>query len=170
MEFDLKPHALRGIIERAVKFTHALSMASGVDVEIEPSTLHDIAMVDARRAERVFVNLMTNSIRFSPRGGKILWRLAHETLCLHNADFCVPALRITIEDEGAGIPPHQLEDIFEPFVQGAQPRKPGSGSGLGLTICRRLLTAFYGTIHAANRPQGGAIFSVTLPLHFPTTH
>ncbi len=170
MEFELKPHSVKRIIAQAIKFTSALSAAAAVHVVVESPLADDLVMLDARRAERVFVNLMTNAIRFSPRDGTITWRFAHHHIVVPGTDIAVPALLITIEDEGPGIDENLLEDIFDPFVQGTQPRKPGSGSGLGLTICRKLLSAFYGTITASNSERGGAIFSISLPFYQPTSH
>ena len=69
---------------------------------------------------------------------------------------------MTIADRGPGLPVGAEERIFEKFYQVA----PGSarGAGLGLTICRSIIEAHGGRIWAANRPEGGAVFSFTIPL------
>ena len=71
-------------------------------------------------------------------------------------------LLVTVADRGHGLPAGQEERIFEKFYQVA----PGSarGAGLGLTICRSIIEAHGGHIWAANRPEGGARFSFTIPL------
>lgn len=70
-------------------------------------------------------------------------------------------LQIDFEDTGRGFSPHAAEDLFKPFFT---TKAPGRGTGLGLSICRDILEKFGGTINAKNLAQGGACFSVRLPL------
>lgn len=169
MDFQLKPTAVRDIASRAVAFTRAPALAKQIQVQYDSSLTHDIVMADARRLEQVFVNLMSNAIRFSPHHGYLYWKFEQSSMRIPGTELDVPAITIRLRDEGPGIPETELQSIFEPFVQSSQqPRKPGSGSGLGLTICRRLLQAFYGTITASNAAEGGAVFTIQLPLHTQT--
>ncbi|MHB1426277.1 MAG: ATP-binding protein, partial [Gemmataceae bacterium] len=69
-----------------------------------------------------------------------------------------PALQLTVTDTGSGIPPHILKRLFTPFVSG----KP-TGTGLGLCISKGIVEYHGGRITAKNRPEGGAIFAITLP-------
>src|SRR5204863_3461921 len=73
-------------------------------------------------------------------------------------------IRLTVTDSGAGIPPEMLDKLFHPFVT----TKPHS-TGLGLSISARILQEHGGSITAANRPGGGACFTVTLPALAQTT-
>ncbi len=73
------------------------------------------------------------------------------------------SVAITVADSGAGIPADRLELIFDRFYRGDQARSPG-GTGLGLAISRGLATQHRGSLEAANRPGGGAVFTLTLPL------
>ncbi|MDP1830113.1 MAG: ATP-binding protein [Archangium sp.] len=68
--------------------------------------------------------------------------------------------RITVDDSGTGIPPHILPDLFEPFFT---TKPPGKGTGLGLALCRQYLEGVGGRVHAENRPEGGARFTIELP-------
>src|SRR5690606_20299333 len=70
---------------------------------------------------------------------------------------------LTITDSGAGIPADLLPNLFEPFVR-ADLARDRQGTGLGLTIARRLAEAHGGSIDAENPPEGGARFTVTLPI------
>ncbi|MBP6851867.1 MAG: PAS domain-containing sensor histidine kinase, partial [Rhodoferax sp.] len=72
-------------------------------------------------------------------------------------------IHITVRDHGAGIPPGELEKIFEAFVQSSTSKDGSGGTGLGLAICRKILAAHDGTITAANMPDGGAVFTIDLP-------
>jgi len=111
------------------------------------------------RLGQVFRNLITNAISFSPPGGTI--RIAAE----RDGDF----VRVTVEDEGPGIPEGKLEAIFDRFyTERPAGEKFGTHSGLGLSISKQIVEAHNGTIRAENRRdnQGGTVgarFIVELP-------
>ena len=100
-------------------------------------------------------NLIDNAVSFSPEGGTV-------TVSAHAEGGMA---RITVEDEGPGIPPDNLESIFERFYT-ERPADQGFGknSGLGLSIARQITTGLNGRIWAENREQGGARFVVVLPM------
>ena len=110
---------------------------------------------DAQRLEQILGNLVENALRYTPGGGVI--RLT--------ADTDAGAVRIAVEDSGPGIPPDQLERIFERFyrLDAARTRAEG-GSGLGLAIARKLAEAHGGSLTAENRPEGGSRFILRLPM------
>ncbi|WP_374672825.1 sensor histidine kinase, partial [Acidovorax temperans] len=72
-------------------------------------------------------------------------------------------IHIQVRDRGPGIPPAELEAIFQAFVQSSQTRDGSGGTGLGLAICRKIVTAHGGRIYATNAPDKGAIFHITVP-------
>ena len=115
-------------------------------IEGDPSQLH-----------QVLYNLLINALEVAPVGTDVTVRLRAEP-----SD--VPGVVITVEDAGAGLPNELGDRIFEPFVSTKE-----TGMGLGLSICRRVIESHGGTIHAENRPQGGARFVVRLPVHNATT-
>jgi two-component system OmpR family sensor kinase len=102
---------------------------------------------------QLLVNLLANALRVSPGTAEVTVELAaddrHAT--------------VTVGDRGPGIPPDQLERIFERFYTTA-PRRSGS-SGLGLAIAREIARRHDGDVHATNRADGGALFRLDLPLH-----
>lgn len=112
-----------------------------------------VALVDAARLQQVLRNLLANAIKFSPSGAAIELR----------AGVDGQRLRIDVLDRGPGIPPAELEQIFEAFVQSTATKDGSGGTGLGLAIARRLVVAHGGELCAANRDGGGAVFSVWLP-------
>jgi two-component system, NtrC family, sensor kinase len=69
-------------------------------------------------------------------------------------------VEISVADNGPGVPPDMIDKIFEPFVT---TKEPGKGTGLGLALCVRLIEGMGGTVNAANRDGGGAVFSVVMP-------
>lgn len=115
------------------------------------STVPDLEPVDAdpTRLRSVLSNLVANSLRHTPRGGRI-------TIGGRPAGGGV---ELTVADTGPGFPPDLLPHVFERFARGTGSR----GSGLGLAIARDLVAAHGGTISAANAPGGGAVVTVRLP-------
>lgn len=124
---------------------------------------------DRRRLERVLSNLVHNALKFSPRRGLITVSARSESggKPMRAADERAGAgdcISISIEDEGPGIELDVLPHIFEMFFshQGRQDWR--SGRGLGLYFCRLVVEGHHGSIHAANRRNGGAIFLVEFPV------
>jgi two-component system, OmpR family, sensor histidine kinase KdpD len=111
-----------------------------------------LVQIDALLMERVVINLLENAMKYTPAGTP----LEISGLVQDQEIF------VAVADRGPGLPVGQEERIFEKFYQVA----PGSarGAGLGLTICRSIIEAHGGQIRAANRPEGGAVFSFTIPL------
>ncbi len=107
---------------------------------------------DGARLEQVFMNLLTNALKFTPSPGRIIVRLA---------DLGDEA-EAAVVDSGPGISQEELPLLFEQFVQTASGRAKG-GSGLGLLICRHLVEAHGGRIWAESEPGHGAHFIFRLP-------
>ncbi|MGM0585087.1 MAG: stimulus-sensing domain-containing protein [Pseudomonadota bacterium] len=154
-EFDLS-RTLLGITE------HMREVAGKRNVRLRDEAVEAglrVRGTEARLAQ-VFVNLLHNALSFSPQGGEI--RLA----AARGADGRV---RVTVEDEGPGIPEDALEAIFERlYSQRPDPEAFGNHSGLGLSISRQIVEAHGGTIRAENirpacTPRRGARFVVELP-------
>jgi two-component system sensor histidine kinase KdpD len=108
--------------------------------------------VDGLLLEQVFVNLLENAARYAAPGGEV--RITARTV---GRD-----LEIVVEDRGPGVPAGEEEAIFEKFARGGN--ADGGGVGLGLAICRGIVTAHGGRIHAERRDGGGLRMVVALPL------
>ena len=118
-----------------------------------PDDLPPVA-VDAAQLELALKNLVENAAKYSPPGTAVRMSGARVD----------GELRLSVEDEGPGIPPEHLERVFDKFVRltgGGPPAQPGTG--LGLAISRGIVRAHGGRIWAENRPEGGSRFVVTLP-------
>ena len=119
-----------------------------------PSTLPSIRM-NASQMERVVVNLVENAIKYSPSGTPI----GVSARVTRDGE-----LRLSVEDEGPGVPVADRERIFEPFFRNQMARKSNvPGHGLGLAICQSIVLAHGGRIEVNDRPGSGACFSVFLP-------
>ena len=102
----------------------------------------------SRDLESVFLNLFENSVLAAPGPPRIRCR----------ASRVAGSIEIEIEDDGPGVKAELLDRIFDPFVSS----RPG-GTGIGLALCRRIVTDHGGTIRAENSSDGATVFRVTLP-------
>ena len=125
---------------------------------------------DVDKVQKIVMNLMSNAMKFTPSGGRVTLAFdvvpreeAVEAFPLTNADQDTQYAQITVSDTGCGIPEGQLEKIFERFYQ-ADNQGDTQGSGIGLFYSRALTGLHHGYIKAENRPEGGAAFSVILPV------
>jgi two-component system phosphate regulon sensor histidine kinase PhoR len=110
-------------------------------VRADPAKLHDILR-----------NLVENAAKYSPEHAQLQVAATRQD----------GGVTLTVADSGPGIPPRDLGRVFERFYQVDKSRATG-GTGLGLSIVKHLVELHGGTVTAANRPEGGAIFTVTLP-------
>jgi PAS domain S-box-containing protein len=118
---------------------------------------------DSGRLQQVFLNLLTNAIKFTPNGGAIAVRTSGGSGNGDNGNGG-NRIRIQISDTGSGIDPQMLERLFAPFEQASSARRFG-GLGLGLSITRSLIEMHRGTINAASEGlDRGATFTLELPL------
>ncbi len=140
--------AVGGALRRASK----ILAAHKTKVELESDL--PLLEVDAVLFEQVLFNLLDNAAKYSPPGSLVTvsgWR---------DDGF----VRLAVMDEGAGIPPDDMERVFEKFYRVGDSDRRRPGTGLGLAICRGFVEAMGGTITASNRiDQHGAIFVIRLP-------
>jgi two-component system sensor histidine kinase KdpD len=111
-----------------------------------------LVSVDGVLIEQVLINLLENAAKYTPSGSPIEI----------SARASERAIEVRVADRGRGFGPGEEVRVFEKFYRG---RRDGSrGVGLGLAICRAIVSAHGGQIWAQNRPGGGALFGFTLPL------
>ena len=115
---------------------------------------------DPLRLRQVLLNLLSNAVKFTPQGEIAL------AIRPRRADGELITLEFSVRDTGIGMTPKQLERIFEPFIQAdsSMTRRFG-GTGLGLTICRRLVALMGGRIEVVSEPGQGSTFTVSVPFH-----
>ena len=110
-------------------------------------------MIDPAKFHDVLRNLVENAVNYTPDGGTI--EIA--------ADLLDHRYRIVVQDSGPGIPVEDLSRVFERFYRVDKSRARPGGTGLGLAIVRNLVNTLGGEVAVANRPEGGAMFTVILP-------
>jgi len=153
---DARPIDLAAVAEAAVDAVRTDAEAKQVRLEQVFELGEGRIQGDPARLQQVVWNLLANAVKFSPRGGRVLLRLAR-------ADG---QAIISVRDEGEGIAPEFLPHIFEPFRQadGTSTRAYG-GLGLGLAIVHDVVELHRGTIEVESKGKGqGATFTVKLPL------
>jgi signal transduction histidine kinase len=109
--------------------------------------------VDPKLTSAALAHLLENAAQYSPHAGPItVTARADET-----------GLRVSVEDEGPGLDPGELDHLFERFYRGRAARQAAFGTGMGLAITRGLLMAEAGQVWAENIPRGGARFTMVIP-------
>ncbi len=149
----LEPVPLRHLIDDAWNLVAIDEKAAQVKFA-NHAAAGDIVTGNADRLIQVFVNLFRNALYAVRPAGRIV---VNTRRLNRNAQSWIS---VSVEDDGPGIPPDVLPDIFEAFVSS---RLDAKGTGLGLTIAEGIVHQHAGTISASNRPEGGALLEVTLP-------
>ena len=152
-----KPLCVHEVLALAVRTARPLLGDRGIAVECELCADPDALVGDPDRLEQVFVNLLANAAAFSPDGGRVL--ISTEIAELDAG----PVIQIAVADQGPGVAGADVDRIFQPFVQGHASLGVASGGvGLGLAICRRIVSAHGGRIEAVP-DVGYGLFRVTFP-------
>ena len=147
------PHDLGEIVGSALR--RAGKMLARHHVELKLAGGLPMLDLDAVLFEQALFNLLDNAAKYSPDGTTI------RILGTREGDTAV----LQVLDEGEGIPPPDLEKIFDKFHRAQKADHVRAGTGLGLAIARGFVEAMHGTITAANRAdRSGAVFTITLPI------
>src|SRR5271165_1726513 len=146
-QFQLKD--LGGTAEHAVMFARQQAITKNIRVELDKG--EDIPLVDhdPNQMNQVLLNLLLNAIQAMDKAGSIYVTLRHDK------EFVL----VTVADQGKGIPPEVLPNIFRPFFT-----TKGHGTGLGLSLARRIVEAHGGTITVRSEVGKGAQFTLRLPI------
>jgi len=145
---------LNEIVQRTVQMQAYPLRKSNITVDFlqEPSIPPIVA--DPNQLMQVFLNLLLNAeqaIRESRQKGTIRVRIGRKP----------DSVQVVFQDDGPGIAPENLAHIFDPFFT---TKRPGRGTGLGLSICKTVIREHGGNIEAATASEGGAVFTITLPV------
>lgn len=141
------------VVQDAAFETDAGPTSVAIDADVD--ALGDVAIKgNPELLHRALENVVRNAARYTPAGGRV--RIVGEH------DAARHEIRLTVNDDGPGVAPAEVESIFEPFYRGGQ-AKGTRGHGLGLAIARRVVEAHGGSIRAANRVSGGLAVTIRLP-------
>jgi signal transduction histidine kinase len=167
MEFDFQPIDIVKLCTERCDELQSVANDKKITIALHAASPSCIISIDPIRIGQVVQNLLSNAIKFSPVESTI------QVVIEVGLD-----LRLSVIDQGIGIPDNEIESIFEKFTQSSRTKHKGGGTGLGLAICKEIVFAHQGQIRAFNRFKAiqrttegtkhgaisGACFEVTLPL------
>ncbi len=158
----MAPEDLNALIEQGLALVKHEMDRSHVTVERRLAPALPALMLDGPKMQQVFVNLFLNAVQAMPGGGTLTITTAVERLTTagngvgrrqtDRFKLGEPVVMAAIEDSGTGIPEEKLPNIFDPFFT---TKPPGAGTGLGLTVTKKIIELHSGLIRVANRPGGG---------------
>jgi len=158
VRYDLATVRVREVLGAAEALVAPQTSAKGLELTIGRCGPDVTVRADAEKLRQILVNLLSNALKFTERGGRI-------------ALECTPSestVEIEVRDSGIGIPADQLERIFEPFVQvRADLTRTAEGTGLGLAISRDLARGMGGELVVASTMGRGSTFTLSLPRVYP---
>jgi signal transduction histidine kinase len=151
-QIEKRTFVAQGVLEEIAALVEARAERQKVRIERcfpkEPLAIQ----ADLGQFRQVVLNLLLNALDAVAQGGTIWLQLRHEE---RDGERW---LIVQVADTGCGLPTNLGQQIFEPFVSTKE-----TGLGLGLSICKRIIEGHEGEIQAANRPEGGAVFTIRLP-------
>lgn len=155
LQLECVPTDFPSLVKRVTERFETQSGSKNIEILFSADKPCPKVSADPGRVEQILGNLLTNAIHHTPQGGRIWIKIR----CTSSSAI------LTLRDNGSGISPEALPHIFDRFYRADKSRtRSEGGTGLGLTIARQLAQAHGGDLTAANYPEGGAIFTFTLPI------
>lgn len=156
LKLTVSPTSLSELVADSVKLCNATAAEKGSTIVWKPGPLPAVLALDKPKVRQVLNNLIGNAIKFSPPGSVI----SFET------ELAASHCSIAVRDQGPGIQESERSRLFKDFSRTSVTATGGeSSTGLGLSICYRIMQAHAGSILATNLPGGGAEFRINFPLH-----
>lgn len=153
IELRLAPTSLIPVLKRCAASVSPLAESKSIQIELPSNDVEVIA--DAGRISQVVINLLGNALKFSPSGSAVSVLLEQQK----------QLVKISVCDQGPGIPEDQKSLIFERFLQASTAEKNSEGTGLGLAICRAIVEAHNGTIGVESELSKGSTFWFCIPVN-----
>ncbi|HKJ84093.1 MAG TPA: response regulator [Mariprofundaceae bacterium] len=167
MSLDLEHADIGRLIDEVMHVLEGYAAKAEVSFEIDLEESLPTVPVDRTRFKQILYNLCSNAIKFSPESGVVTLRIgcAEEPAIGETAEGEANAVRLSVQDQGIGIAPEHIERIFNPFeqVDGSHSRR-FEGTGLGLSLTKRLVEMHGGHIEVESETGDGSCFHVILPL------
>jgi signal transduction histidine kinase/DNA-binding response OmpR family regulator len=164
-ELEKQPFKLDTILDRVADLFIKKAVEKHIEVlfDIDINTPRALCG-DVLRLQQILINLVSNAVKFTGKGGVILIGVKAESPPKH-ADKHQTRLNFYVKDTGIGMPPEFLPNLFNPFTQAdASSTRKYSGTGLGLSICKQLVDMMNGRIWAESRPGEGSTFYFSIDI------
>ncbi|MGW6280146.1 hybrid sensor histidine kinase/response regulator [Kribbella sp. NPDC055071] len=152
MELEYSTFPLRRVLDGTLAMLRERAAAHGIDLRVEVGPGIDEVYADELRLKQVVLNLMTNAVKFTADGGSVVVRASRSGA----------EVRIAVTDTGRGVPPEDQERIFESFQQGGRGPSQEEGTGLGLTLSRRIVELLGGRMWLESQVGVGSTFGFSL--------
>jgi signal transduction histidine kinase len=152
--------SLPDIVEEVINLLRIPAAEKGIDLAGAVPEADLVVDADRDKLHQILLNLIHNAVKFTPAGGSVRVRAERGS---------ERTVVIVVDDTGEGIAPEDLGQVFEKFYQGGDPGPKSKGSGLGLTITKKLVELHGGAIRVTSEPGRGSAFVVTLPAGAPET-
>jgi signal transduction histidine kinase len=156
---DSRDSELVGTVREVVNGYEATATRKGIALTMQSSVDTLPLKTDPGRVRHVVENLLSNAIKYTPAAGAVRVSIAHDSI-----EEGERLVRISVQDDGPGIPPDFRERIFEEFFRVPSTDHMAPGTGLGLAISRRIARLLGGDITFSDAPVRGSIFTLTLPM------
>ena len=153
IQLSVEPVCISHAFSEAVDLIRPLAADRSIQVVVSPDEETHV-LADRQRFKQVLLNLLTNAIKYTPRGGRVTISAAAADEKRH---------RVSVSDTGPGIPTEKLSRLFTPFDRLGAEQTDVQGTGLGLALTQRLISAMGGVIGVTSDPGQGSIFWVELP-------
>ena len=153
-QFELAPTSVPWVTRESVRTGWSIAAVDGISLDISVQDGPEV-QVDPSRLQQVLDNLISNAVKFSPAGGRVEVRATHDAR----------EWRIDVTDGGIGIPPDEVDHLFDRFFRASNARlSKVSGSGLGLPTAKAITELLGGRIEVASTVGSGTTFTVYLPI------
>jgi signal transduction histidine kinase/ActR/RegA family two-component response regulator len=153
MELEPSAFSVRGALEYGLAMVRERAATHAITLELDVDPAIGDIETDELRFKQVVLNLLSNAVKFSGDGGRVSVRAVRDD----------DELRVTVADNGIGVAPEDRERIFESFQQAGRARGQNEGTGLGLTLCRRIVELFGGRMWLDSEIGTGSTFGFSVP-------
>ena len=168
LEIDCAPVAIAPLCISSLAFIQQQAQKKNIQLETKlPSNLPNL-FIDERRIRQALINLLNNACKFTPEGGRITLEVTCQKQKKEEEEgkSQKSLLRIAVTDTGIGIAPENIKKLFQPFIQiDSSLNRKYEGTGLGLTLVKRIVELHGGTVELTSELEVGSCFAINLPFN-----
>ncbi len=155
VSISTEPVGVAEVLEEVLATLRPVADRAGVRVDLAPLPGRPTVVADRTRFAQILMNYGSNAIKYNRRGGRVTFAVSQ---------LGPDRLRVTVSDDGAGIPVDKHDKLFQPFQRAGQETGPIEGTGIGLAISKRLAELMHGSVGFRSVPSEGSDFWVEMPV------
>ncbi len=157
IKIDKQPLSLAIVLNDAAEMIGSYAAEKNITLNARSPIIHDQTMADKDMITQVIINLLSNAVKYTPSGGRIDAGV--------EVDEAEGLVRVAVADTGVGIPPEDVEHVFDKFYRVEENKKQAKGTGLGLNLVKQIVEKVHdGSVFVESTPGRGSTFGFTLPL------